>query len=53
MDDSELTRLLVAERLAFERYERLRGYPGDVQAAALSIWTEAKEAVEKYRAKHP
>jgi len=53
MDAPELTRLLAAERAAFKRYERFRGFPGDVQAAALSIWTEAREAVEKYRATHP
>jgi hypothetical protein len=46
-------RLLKAERLAFERYDRLRGYPGDVQDVALAIWTEAQEAVRDYRTKHP
>jgi hypothetical protein len=34
--DPELERLLKAERLAFERYDRLRGYPGDVQEVALA-----------------
>jgi hypothetical protein len=53
MDDKELKRLLEAERLAHERYERFRGYPEDIQAATLAIWTEAKEAVQEYRAKHP
>jgi hypothetical protein len=41
--DPELERLLRAERLAFERYERLRGYPGDVQEVALALLREAKE----------
>ena len=49
--DPELERLLKAERLAFERYDRLRGYPGDVQEVALALWTEAQEAVRAYRAK--
>jgi hypothetical protein len=39
--------------LVFERYDRLRGYPGDVQEVALALWTEATEAVRDYRAKHP
>jgi hypothetical protein len=51
--DPNLERLLKAERLAFDRYDRLRGYPGDVQEAALALWTEATEAVRDYRAKHP
>jgi hypothetical protein len=51
--DRELERLLKAERLAFERYDRLRGYPGDVQEVALALWTEATEAVREYRSKHP
>jgi hypothetical protein len=51
--DHNLERLLKAERLAFERYDRLRGYPGDVQEVALALWTEATEAVRDYRAKHP
>jgi hypothetical protein len=52
-DDPKLERLLRLERLAFERYDRLRGYPGDVQEVALALWTEATEAVRDYRAKHP
>jgi hypothetical protein len=51
--DPELERLLKAEHLAFERYDRLRGYPGDVQAAALSLLTEAREAIRAYRANYP
>jgi hypothetical protein len=51
--DPELERLLKAERLAFERYDRLRGYPGDVQEVALALWTEATEAVRTHRAKYP
>jgi hypothetical protein len=51
--DPTLERLLKAERLAFERYDRLRGYPGDVQEVALALWTEATEAVREYRSKHP
>jgi hypothetical protein len=51
--DPKLERLLKAERLAFERYDRLRGYPGDVQEVALALWTEATEAVREYRSKHP
>jgi hypothetical protein len=51
--DPELERLLKAERLAFERYDGLRGYPGDVQEVALALWTEATEAVREYRSKHP
>jgi hypothetical protein len=51
--DPELEHLLKAERLAFDRYDRLRGYPGDVQVIALDLWTEAQEAVRDYRAKHP
>jgi hypothetical protein len=50
--DLELERLLKAEHSAFERYERLRGYPADVQGAALALWTEATEAVREYRSKH-
>jgi hypothetical protein len=49
----ELERLLKAERLAVERYDRLRGYPGGVQEVALTLWTEAAEAVREYRSKHP
>jgi hypothetical protein len=51
--DPNLERLLKAERLAFERYDRLRGYPGDVQEVALALWTEAIEVVRDYRAEHP
>jgi hypothetical protein len=51
--DPNLERLLKAERLAFERYERLRGYPAAVQGPALALWTEATEAVREYRSKHP
>jgi hypothetical protein len=51
--DPKLEHLLKAERLAFERYDRLRGYPGDVQEVALVLWTEATEAVREYRSKHP
>ena len=51
--DPELERLLKTERLAFERYERLRGFPPDVQAVALALWTEATGAVREYRSKHP
>jgi hypothetical protein len=51
--DPELERLLKAQRLAFERYDRLMGYPGDVQEVALALWTEATKAVREYRSKHP
>jgi len=51
--DPKLERLLKTERLASERYERLRGYPAEVQAAALAVWMEAKEAVRVHHAKHP
>jgi hypothetical protein len=51
--DPKLERLLKAERLAFERYDRLRGYPGDVQEVALALWTETTEAVREYHSKHP
>jgi hypothetical protein len=51
--DPELERLLKAERVAFERYERLRGYPGEVQAVALASLLQAREAVRDYRSKHP
>ena len=50
--DPELERLLKAERLAFKRYDRLRGYPGDVQIGALASWTDATEAVRNHRPKH-
>jgi hypothetical protein len=49
----ELLTLLIAERLALERLDRLRGYPDDVVKAAESLWREAAEAVRDYRAKHP
>ena len=52
-DDPELERLMKAERLAFNRYDRLRDYPGDVQEVAVALWTEAAEVVRAYRAKHP
>ena len=51
--DPELERLLKTERLAFERYDGLRGYPGDVQEVALALWTEATEAVWEYHSMHP
>jgi hypothetical protein len=51
--DPELEHLLKAERLAFNRYDGLRGYPGDVQEIALDLWTEAQDAVRAYRARHP
>ena len=51
--DSKLERLLKAERQAFKHYDRLRGYPGDVQEVALALWTEATEAVREYRSKYP
>jgi hypothetical protein len=51
--DPKLERLLKVERLASERYERLRGYPGEVQAVALASLLKAREAVRKYRSKHP
>jgi hypothetical protein len=51
--DPKLERLLKAEREAFERYDRLRGYPGNVQEVALALWTEASKAVREYRLKNP
>jgi hypothetical protein len=51
--DPEHERLLKAERLAFERYDGLRGYPGDVQEVALALWTEATEAVCSTRTFEP
>jgi hypothetical protein len=51
--DPKLERLLKAERLALEGYERLRGYPGNAQEIALELWTEAQEAVRAHRAKYP
>ena len=50
--DHELARLLKAERVAFKRYDRLRGYPGNVQEVALALWTEATKALREYRSKH-
>jgi cell division protein FtsW (lipid II flippase) len=52
-DSIRLRMLLIAERLARERLERLRGYPDDVLKAAESLWREAAQAVADYRAKHP
>jgi hypothetical protein len=52
-EDPELLRLLKLELWAFRRCERLRGYPSDVQAAALTLKVKASEAVCDYRAKHP
>jgi hypothetical protein len=49
----EFLTLLIAERLAFERLQRLRGYPDDVVNAAEDLWREAAEAVRQYRATHP
>ena len=51
--DPELERLLKVERLASERYDRLRGYPGEVQAVAPASLLEASEVVREYRSKHP
>ena len=51
--EPELLTLLIAERLAFERLHRLRGYPDDVVKAAEGLWREAAEAVRQYRATHP
>jgi hypothetical protein len=48
----ELLTLLIAERLARERLETLRGYPDDVLEAAESLWRETAQAVADYRAKH-
>ena len=52
-EDPELLRLLKLELWAFRRCERLRGYPPDVQAAALILKAKASKAVRDYRAKHP
>jgi hypothetical protein len=49
--DPELLRLLKAERLAFERCQRLRGYPEDIEAVAQALLTEASQAVRDFRAK--
>jgi hypothetical protein len=50
--DSELDRLLSAERVTFDRCQRLKGFPAEVQAAAEALWQEAARAVRDYRAKH-
>jgi hypothetical protein len=52
-EERELERLLKAERMAYERYERLRGYPAELQEAALASWTEAQAAVRNYRKENP
>jgi hypothetical protein len=49
--DPELDRLMAVERAAFDRYQRLKGFPGDVPEIALALWTEATAAVGEYRAK--
>src|ERR1700733_6585701 len=49
----ELLTLLIAERLAFERLQRLKGYPDDVVRAAEELWRGAGGAVQEYRAPHP
>jgi hypothetical protein len=49
----ELLTLLIAERLAFERPQRLKGYTDDEVNAAEALWREADEAVRHYRATHP
>ena len=51
--DSELDRLLAAERVTFDRCQRLKGFSAEVQAAAEALWQEAAQAVRDYRAKHP
>jgi hypothetical protein len=51
--DPELEHLLKVEHLASEHYERLRGYPGEVQAVALASLLQARGVVREYRAKHP
>ena len=48
----ELLTLLIAERLAFERLQRLRGYPDDVVTAAEDQLQKATDAVRQYRATH-
>jgi hypothetical protein len=50
--EPELLTLLIAERLAFERFHRLMGYPDDVVKVAEDLWREAAEAVRQYRATH-
>ena len=51
--DPELDRLLANERVALDRYQRLKGFPAEVQAAAEALWKEAAQAVRDYRASHP
>ncbi len=51
--DPELERLATAERATFDRLQRLKGFPVEVQAAAEALWKEAAQAVQDYRAKHP
>ena len=51
--DPELEHLLKVEHLASEHYERLRGYPGEVQEVALASLLQARGVVREYRAKHP
>jgi hypothetical protein len=50
MDESELERLIKAERAAREHYDSLRGYPADDQTVALASWQEARKAVKEYHA---
>jgi hypothetical protein len=49
--DCELDRLLTTERVTFDRCQRLKGFPIEVQAAAEALWQEAAQAVRDYRAK--
>jgi hypothetical protein len=51
--DPELDRLVTAERVTFDRCQRLKGFSAEVQAAAEALWQEAAQAVRDYRAKHP
>jgi hypothetical protein len=53
MDDSQLERLIAAERAAREHYDSLAGYPADDQTVALSSWQEARKALKEYRATDP
>jgi hypothetical protein len=46
----ELLTLLIAERLFFERLQRLRGYPDDVVTAGEDLLQKATDAVRQYRA---
>ena len=50
--DPELDRLVTAERVTFDRCQRLKGFSAEVQAAAEALWQEAAQAVRDYRAKH-